>query len=141
MRFISGNYADETGKFLGQWWEENTGNLLRWPFSAIGVLRNDDLVGVAIFVDYTGSNVEAHVFAPNCLTKSSLRYFFNYVFNVLECNILRVKPFITNRKALEIINNLGFTYEYTLEQYYGPSKAEDAIMFKIKKDQVSKWVN
>lgn len=141
MHFISGNYEDEIGKFLGKWWEENTGNLLRWPFSAIGVCNNNNVIGVAIFVDYTGSNIEAHVYAPKCLTRKSLKYFFNYVFNELKCNILRTKIIITNKKALELVNKLDFTYEYTLEQFYGKSKNEDAVMFKFKKEQAYKWIN
>ena len=139
MNFISGNSEDEIGKYLAQFYEENTGLKLYMPYSAIGVHDGANLLGVAIFTDYNGSNIELHGYGPGCFTKRSIKFLFNYVFNELECNILRARPSVNNKKAVNMLKKLGFKVECRLEDYF--EKNVDALMFKYRKNWAKRWIN
>lgn len=140
MSFASGNSDDEIGKWLGRWWEENSGNKLYGPYSAIGYHDDLKLKGVAIFTDYTGSNIEIHLHAPNCINTASLKYLFNYVFNELKCNVLRVKPKKSNKKIRSLLVRIGFVYECTLDDYYGPTEDDYALVYKFRRNWARKYI-
>lgn len=139
MKFISGNCYDEVGRFLGEWWKENTGHALYDVYSAIGVHDGNYVLGVAIFTDYTGSNIEIHVCMPKRISKVFIKYILNYIFNELNCNILRVKAHEDSPKSIDILYRLGFKHECDLEKYYG--KNENAVMLKFNREQAKKWIN
>ena len=40
----------------------------------------------------------------------------------------------------EILPRLGFTYEATLSQYYGPGIKNDALMYVLTKEHAKKWM-
>jgi len=139
MKFVSGNSEDDIGKWLANFYKENTGLKLYMPYSAIGAHDNFNLIGVAIFTDYNGSNIELHGYGPGCFTRKSIKYLFNYVFNELGCNILRARPSIKNKKAIRMLCKLGFKIECKLDDYI--DKNEDAIMYKYKRSWAKRWIN
>ena len=145
MECVSGTSEDDLGRALGDWFIRNTGNPISPPYAAVGFLKNRDLLsGVAIFNDYTESSVELHLYAPGCMNKVSIKYILNYIFNTLKCNIFIVKPFRSNKKLLKIIAKIAGNYKSyrcTIEQYYGPTREEDAILHVFTREWAKKWIN
>ena len=106
----------------------------------VGVVENNLLVGGMVFHDYNGSNIEMTCFGPGCLNRRILSWLFNYVFMELGCNRLSVKTKRSNKRVLKLANRLGFTYEATLKQFFGPDKNDDAILFKMDLISASRWM-
>lgn len=140
MRFISGNCLDETGQFLGKWWEENTGSKLTFPYAAFGAHNGTQLLGVVILANYNGSNIEAHIYAPRAVNRETIPVFLDYIFNQLGCNVLRATIITTNKKAIKFIEKFGFEQECLLESYFGPKVEEWAYLFKYTREKASKWI-
>lgn len=143
MIFSSGNSNDFNGKILAKFWKKYTGKELYSPYSAVGIHSSVSrvLLGVIIFTEYTGSNVEVHMVTVNkrALDRATIRYIADYVFNYLNCNVLRVKLHSKTQKYIEkYLIRLGFKYEFTLEKYFGVDS--DAIMYKFIRDNATKWI-
>lgn len=138
MNFASGNSDDDIGKWLGKFYEENTGRKLSGPYSAIGCHYNLELKGVFIFMDYTGSNIEIHGYAPGHLSRQFIRKIANYVFNELECNVLRVKINKNNKKFRSVVMRIGFVFDCVLDDYFALN--EEAIIYKYRRSWAKKWI-
>lgn len=139
---VYGKYDDSIGQLIAGYFVRNTGYPITGPFTAIGWIKDTKLVGQAIFNDFTGANIEIHLYFPNGLTKNNIKDVYKYVFNSLKCERLTAKPYCTNEKLLQLIERLGFVYEYTQEKYYKEGdKSIDAVVYKLTKENIPKWVS
>lgn len=139
---IFGTHTDSVGMLLAGYFVKNTGHPITGPFTAMGFVKNGDIVGQAIFNDYTGSNVEIHLYAPKCFTRSVISSVYKYVFNFLKCKRLTAKFYSDNQKILQLLERLGFKYEFTQEDYFQKENGDiiDAIIYKLKRNKVPDWV-
>ena len=139
---VYGSYDDSIGQMIAGYFVRNTGYPITGPYTAVGWIKDSQLVGQAIFNDYTGANIEIHLHFPRGLTKSNIKDVYNYVFNSLKCERLTAKPYCTNKNLLQLLSRLGFVYEYTQEKYYKEGdKIIDAVVYKLTKENIPKWVN
>jgi RimJ/RimL family protein N-acetyltransferase len=132
INYNVGNCQNLMGRRIAKWFESQSGYTVNSPYSCIGINEGKELIGVLIFVDYTGSNIELHAFLhPGCITRKLIKYVARYVFVELGCNVLRAKPHHKNEIVIDLLGRLGFEYEATLERYY--SDTDHAVVFKLKK--------
>ena len=142
MEFVCGNSLDEIGQFLGKWYIDNAVEAsLNPPYSAIGFVKSNELKGVATFTEYTGSCIDLHIYMPGCLTRQSIKFILNYVFNDLNCCIYTAKPMRSNKKLLRILNKLDKdAYLTVIPRYYGRTKDKDAVLHVFTREWASKWI-
>jgi len=139
---IYGSYNDSVGQLIAGYFVRNTGYPITGPFTAIGWIQDEKIVGQAIFNDYTGANVEIHLHLPNGISRKTIKDVYKYVFKILKCERLTAKPYCTNEKLLHLLDRLGFVYEFTQEKYYREGdKLIDAVVYKLTKNSIPKWVN
>lgn len=142
MHAIYGSFEDSVGILIAGYFVRATGYPITGPYTAIGWVKNNNIVGQAIFNDYTGANVEIHLNLPKGITKSKIQEVYKYVFKSLNCERLTAKPYCTNKNLLQVLERLGFVYEYTQERYYKENnKIIDATVYKLTKENIPKWVN
>ena len=108
------------------------------PSTARGVQKDGQLIAGAVFHDYRDGQVEASLSAdsPKWATRSVLYSLFAYPFIQMDANRLLVTCDESNKKAMKMNRQLGFTPEGILRQMYYPN---DAIIFGMLKDEC-KWI-
>lgn len=141
---ITGTHEDSIGQMIAGWFNQNSDSTIQPPYSAMAWRKdntNSILDGECVFTDYTGSNIEIHLYAPMCMNRKTIKDVYNYVFKQLKCNRLTAKPYYTNEKLLRLLPRLGFEYEGKLKDYYGPAeKPIDALIYKLTKNNASRWI-
>jgi len=111
------------------------------PYTAMGWLKEEKVIGEAIFTGYTGSNIDIHINMPRCVCRKTIKDVYSYVFKQLKCNRLTARIEPTNDKLSRLLPRMGFVYEYTQEQYYGtPNAPVDALVYKLTKNNALKWI-
>ncbi len=141
MHAIYGDHTDSVGYLLKGYFEQNTGYPITGPFRALGWVHDGKIVGQCIFNDFTGANIEIHLYAPNCMNRKTVKDVYSYVFNTCKCERLTAKPYCNNEKLLSLLERLGFVYECVLEKYYKEGdKFIDAISYKLTKDTLPRWM-
>ncbi len=103
-------------------------------FSAIGILRSDgELVAGVVFSDWhEGSRrieLSGAVDDPRVIGTRMIVAIGNYVFGQLNAHRVWAKTSTDNRRALKLLDGLGFIREGTLAGFYGPQK--HAIMLRV----------
>jgi len=138
---IYGRYDDSVGQLIAGYFCKNTGYPITGTYLAMGVIKDQQLIGQIIFNDYTEANIEIHLYTPNCFTRRVIKDVYNYVFNQLGCVRLTAKPHKNNKKLLQLLERLGFVYEVTQENYYKENgELLDAIVYKLTKNTIPEWV-
>lgn len=135
-------WNDPIGQSLAAHFIQNTGYPITGPYMAMGWVNKIGLIGQAIFTDYTGANVEIHLYAPKCMNRQTVKSVYKYVFKDLKCVRLTAKPYSTNEFLLHLLPRLGFEYEGKQEKYYkDKEQIIDAMVFKLLENNIPKWVN
>ena len=141
MKAISGDYTDPIGQRIANWYVEQS----KWPFytvyTAIGF--EDEygyLRGAAIFTDFNGANIELHFIGSGMLNRRNIKMIGNYVFNELKCVRLTIRLLRKDKKIAKLFDRLGFEYECTLKSYYGLHPSQDALVFRMFRQQAEKWI-
>src|SRR5215475_12565205 len=107
------------GQGIAEWWQHQSDHTVNGPYSAIGIIRDNNIIGALLFVNYTGSSAEMHAHLKRgIISKRLIKYVSNYIFHELGCNVLRACPYSTNDKVCEILVRLGFVCEAQLEKLY-----------------------
>jgi len=141
MHPIYGTHTDSVGYLLKGYFEQNTGYPITGPFSALGWVHEGKLVGQCVFTDFTGANIEIHLYAPRIFTRKTIKDVYDYVFNKLKCERLTAKPYCTNEKLLQLLERIGFVYECTQEKYYKEGEQViDAKVYKLTKSTIPSWI-
>lgn len=140
MYFVGGDYNDENGQALAQWYTKTTGYPISLPYYAIGFVKNN-LKGVCIISNYTGKACEMHIHAPGCFNRETVKHVYNYVFNTLDCNLFIATVRRDNKPLLKILSRLNNkAYLTTFKGYFGNTKNDDAILYAFDRQWASKWI-
>jgi RimJ/RimL family protein N-acetyltransferase len=122
-------------------WTWNEFKITAAPINAaIGLVdRNNQLVGSAIFQNFTGYNVELSYYGYNTFSANIARSLAR--FTILRFNIDRL-TMRTNRKnsnILKMFHRLGFKFEGVQKSYYGPFG--DAAVFVLFREDLERIGN
>lgn len=104
-------------------------------YNALGLVKNGKLMAGVIYNCYEGANVNMHVGAidgAKWLTQEFLFAAFDYPFNQLKKR--RVTAFMNenNDKAIGFVENLGFTYEGRMRNYF---RINDAVIYGMLREE------
>ena len=137
MMFV-GRHNDPVGNSIGKWYSNQIQQEVHGPYVVVGWGSElGKFTKCLFFNEYTGANINVHIYAPRVVTKDLMTVLFMYPFEQLKVERLMAKPPRDNKKMLSLLPKAGFQYEATLKRYYGPSKDNDAIVFVYFKEQ---WI-
>jgi len=108
-------------------------------FSALGLLKNDELIAGVIYNHYTGVNIMAHIAAvpgKRWMSREFLYAMFDYPFNQL--GVRRITGLVPkkNRVAREFDTHLGFEYEGNMRNALPD---DDMIVYGMLREKC-KWL-
>ena len=112
-------------------------------FSAIGILRSDgELVAGVVFSDWHPDSrrieLSGAVDDPRVIGTQMIVAIGNYVFGQLNVHRCWAKTSTDNRRALKLLDGLGFIREGTLAGFYGPHR-HALIMRVLEPEWRKKW--
>lgn len=135
MRLVVDADAD-----VAAWAQDRLGPLLFTSFRAFGVVDEAGaLKGAMLFHDYNGSNIEITIYGPGCISRRFIRYAFDYAFRVNGAARLTARTRRSNRRMRTMLPALGFIYEGTSKQYFGPHRGDDALNYALFPQAAAKW--
>lgn len=108
------------------------------PFAAIGVVRDNRILGAIIFLNYRRQSIEFHLAgSPGWLTRGEVATLFAHPF--LELGCLRLWCLIrrNNKAARRGAERLGFRVMGVAEDEFGEGK--DGIVYSMTRQQC-KWI-
>lgn len=113
------------------------------PYIAWGTIdRNGTLNGAIIFCDFIrGGNIEMTMAGNGVMRRGVFREIALYVFDQLKCTRLTARTRRGNTIARKLLPKAGFSFEGTHRRYYGPVKADDALVFALFPESAEKWMN
>ena len=88
------------------WTEENS--------TAIGLIRNKQLVAGVWYEDFNGKSVTCHIAIDGRMTKEYLAFIFRYPFIQLGVDKIVVPIVSDNEKSIRLVENMGFEEEARL---------------------------
>lgn len=102
-----------------------------WNY-ALGVLDRDGaLRGAATFHDWNGSNIEVSYWGPWTLRLSVVCGIARFCFVELGANRITARTPRSNKIMTRHLRKLGFRHEGVSPVYYGPRRADDAVIFGL----------
>jgi ribosomal protein S18 acetylase RimI-like enzyme len=105
--------------------------------AAIGIVRSRQLVGSAIFQNFSGYNVELSYYGPQTfsagIAKSLARYALERFIGI---DRLTMRTNRKNTSILKMFHRFGFKYEGTQVRYYGPFG--DAAVFMLFREDLER---
>lgn len=106
------------------WTEENS--------TAIGLIRNKQLVAGVWYEDFNGKSVTCHIAIDGRMTKEYLAFIFRYPFIQLGVDKI-VAPIISNNeKSIRLVENMGFEEEARLLDVFPNG---NLLFFVLNKDK------
>jgi len=111
-----------------RWAEGMTGLKFHPPLAAVSFKRGDDVRAVAVFQNYTGTDIEVTIAARE-LPRSFLRAVRGYVVNQLHCRRATFKTRVTNICAIKAMARLNAICEGRQHKLY--ADGSDALIFAI----------
>lgn len=120
--------------------ETGLGTRLHPPFRIFPIVHKDRLVGGILFNDFNGSNIEWTVYAPGHLNRTAMRFSAQYAFDVCQCIRMTARTRRSNVVVKKMLRRAGWSYEGTMQRYYGPLKADDAHIYRLDKAAAERWL-
>lgn len=115
------------------------------PYTALGwVIQNGEkwtLVGGVVFNDYNGWNIEATIYWKGPMTRQPIVETLRYVFEQCKCGRMTAKTAKGNKRMLKILPRLGFHVEAELPRFFGPLRAQNAVVFRMTRKDAEKWLS
>jgi RimJ/RimL family protein N-acetyltransferase len=128
ISFVYG-HNDEVAK-----WTFETFKIDPWPVvMAVGLLKDQELIGSFLFQEYNGSNAELSYYGKGSLTPRVVREIARAALIALRVNRLTVRTKRCNKHITKPIRKLGFRYEGVQRMFYGPFRRDDAVLFGLLK--------
>lgn len=128
-------------EMVAAWVGEKLGTKFIPPYTTIGATKDgNDLCAGAVFNDYTGSNLEITLVSDGGLTRGNIRAVFSYAFDQVKVNRLSAKTKRSNKAMRRMLPRFGFKFEGISAQYFGPTRADDAIRFVLFHEDARKWL-
>jgi RimJ/RimL family protein N-acetyltransferase len=136
MRLVLGHDAE-----VGQFASEKLGLAIVPPYTSMGIVDDaGTLVGAIIYNGFTGANIEITYYGPHCLTRRIIRAAFAYPFDQLGVIRLTGRTKRSNKAMCRLFPRLGFVFEATLKNYFGPSRGDDAVLYRMTRTEAAKWL-
>lgn len=108
------------------------------PYVAVGFLdRHDELVGAAVFNQFTGRDIEASIVGGACLMRSLLWWMFNYVFSELGCARVSLMIRASRPSHEDMARRVGFTREGIARRRFGDD--DDGILMGMLRGEC-RWL-
>ena len=138
---ISGTDKDRTGMLIGAVYNVWSGRELTSAYAALAWKRDEKIVGIAVFDNYTGANINIHIHGPGIMSKRKIKDAYKYAFKQLNCRRITATVSSANKSFIQLINRFGFVYECTISEYFGtPDAPEDCLVFKLSREAAEKWM-
>lgn len=138
MRLVCGTHATPDGQRVGEWFGHKVGKFQHPPYSAMGWEDGmGELRACALFNDYNGANLEAHMFGR--VTRQALREAFRYAFRQVGVVRVTAKPFLSNVNLCVALERIGFVEEFTMKNYYG--LGQHALVMRLDPGAAERWMN
>lgn len=99
--------------------------------TAIGKVKDGQLVAGVLYEDYNGANVVCHIAGnPGWACRQFLGLIFDYPFNQLGVRRITVPVDSTNAASIKLVEHMGFALESTLTQATPDGNLLLYVMFK-----------
>lgn len=128
-------------RFVAEWVARSTPfvEAFREPYEAIGIVKDDQLIGGLVFTDYDGTNVCLSIAGhTGWITREVLRECFTYAFESLDCRRVTCQIHKFNKESRRLCERVGFKQEGTLRQFF-PDGAHCILYGMLKKE--CRWIN
>ena len=111
------------------------------PCTAIGFEHPvKGIVGGAVFNCYNGSNIELTMVLPK-VSRGIIRALAHYAFIQLKVTRVTARTKRSNARVRRILPKLGFAFEFPQVRYFGPNRADDALVFRLDPEIAKmKWL-
>jgi RimJ/RimL family protein N-acetyltransferase len=120
------------GERPAAWVSWRIGRRIAEPYVAMGVEIDGEMVGAAVFNNFTGPNVHCTVAgSPRAWSRIFLRRLATYAFDELAC--LRVTLTTEQPIVADLCQRLGGQHEGTMRSAFGPGR--DGMIFGILRDE------
>jgi RimJ/RimL family protein N-acetyltransferase len=104
--------------------------------AAIGIVRNNDLIGAAIFQNHSGHNVELSYYGPQTFSAGIAKSLARYTIERFAVDRLTMRTNRKNGPILKMFQRFGFKFEGVQHRYYGPFG--DAAVFVLFKEDLDR---
>jgi RimJ/RimL family protein N-acetyltransferase len=106
---------------------------------AIGIVRNNNLTGSAIFQNYSGHNVELSYYGTHTFSAGIARSIAQFIIERFNVDRLTMRTNRNNKSILKIFSRFGFKFEGIQHRYYGPFG--DAAVFVLFREDIERIAN
>lgn len=126
---------------VGHWVAERLSIALHPPFVAIGLASDaGEAKGGFVYNCYNHTNIEISYYGPGTLSRSVIRAaFWAYPFEQLGVLRLTASTKRSNKLVRKLLPRLGFEFEAVLKNYYGPTRNDDAMVFRLDRKAAERW--
>ncbi len=104
--------------------------------AAVGIVKDNNLVGAILFQDFNNYNVEMSYYGPMTPTAGISRAIAAYVLDRFNAYRMTIRTNRKNHRMMTNLTRLGFKTEGVQRQYYGPFG--DAALFVLFRDQLER---
>ncbi len=133
---LIGGYDDA----VAQWAGHQLGVTFELPYTAFALIDfSRQIVGATVFNDYhRGGSIEmTHV---GRMGRHALAALAAYAFIQNDASRVTCKTMRANSSIGRILSKAGFVFEGTMKRYYGPTKAHDALIFALFRENAGRWL-
>lgn len=123
-------------EFVGQ----GLGVTIHPPFTAIGIVSHETLVGGMVFNNFNGSNIDLTVYTVRPATRGIIRAAAHYCFIQNRVHRISATTRRSNKRACAAIQKLGFRYEATRKMWFGPNRSDDGVTYVMTREDARKWL-
>lgn len=118
-------------------WTWNEFKIRAMPIdAAIGIVRKNQLVGSAIFQNFTGFNVELSYYGPQTFSAGIAKALATYTIDRFKVDRLTMRTNRKNVSILQMFQRFGFRSEGVQRRYYGPFG--DAAVFVLFREDIQR---
>jgi RimJ/RimL family protein N-acetyltransferase len=108
------------------------------PYAALGIIRDERILGAIVFLNYRRESVEFHLCgSPGWLTRGEIKALFAYPFVTLNCLRLWCMVRRNNKPARRGAERLGFKILGVAEDEFGEGK--DGVISTMSRANC-KWI-
>jgi hypothetical protein len=138
-----------TSDSIAEWVMRNLGWRAVKPYRAIGAIDDrGELVAGVVWNGYNAANVDMTAYAPGRISRRALRAIFTYAFLDLKATRItartrRGRMSADDRARIDgaggLLERMGFICEGSARHYYGPGKANDAVIYRMLRHECP-WI-